>query len=239
MENQMKKMIVIIIAIIGLLLVSCSSDDKSDSKFHYKSISEMDTLHTSIVYENEYIQIINVELHQGEMIPAFESGGRLIYSLTDYDITMIENGNKTVKSWKFGDIHWHDHTNFSLENNDTLVAKFSIIKRTNVAIPKTETTFLGDDVTTHAEHVVKILDNDQFKVVRVTLAPGESIGQHTGIHRLYIPETDYYLVCQVGDVGDVELNHKIGDYRFFTPGSHGMKNAGETEAVYLLVSFKK
>ena len=233
----MKNLIVTMLALTCLLLSSCSKDESS--KFHGKTITDVDTLHTSITYENEYVRVVNVVLHPGEAIPAYGAGGRLIYSLSDYNITVTEDGNELVKHWSFGDIHWHDTTEFSLANNDSVDIKFSLIKRTEKQFPDVDIALLHDDVTSHSDKSFVLIENDQIKVVKVTLAPGDSLPKHAGINRLYIPQTSYDIICQVEDVGDVELQHEIGDYRFFQPGTHSIKNVGATEAVYLLVSFKK
>jgi hypothetical protein len=233
----LKTHVFVICALIGLLSISCSKDD--DSKFHYKTITDVDALHTTVVYENAYVKIVDIDLHPGEMIPAHDAGMCLTYSLSDYDVTVVEGEQRTVNHRNSGDVNWHDLATVSLENNDTVDVKFSIIRRTENDLPGFDLATLEDDVTEHSNQSVVLIENDRIKVVQITLAAGDSIPKHAGINRLYLPQSNYDIILQVDDVGNVELTHSVGDYRFFKPGAHGVTNIGNTEAVYLLVSFKQ
>lgn len=83
-----------------------------------------------------------------------------------------------------------------------------------------------------------LFDNDSFRVTEVRLAPGESIPFHEGIHRIIYSMSDYMLEYEAADTGLIERSFEAGEAHWHVPGTHMMRNIGDTEAYFLVVSYK-
>jgi len=83
-----------------------------------------------------------------------------------------------------------------------------------------------------------IFDDELFRVTEVTLGSGESIPSHDGIHRIIYSLSDYTLSYQTEETEAEERSFKAGDAHWHTPGTHSMENIGDTEARFLVVSYK-
>jgi len=79
-------------------------------------------------FDNSVFNITEVSLPQGENIPMHAGVNRIIYSLTDYQVMYeSEQVEKEEKSFKTGDIHWHEACAHALENTGSGEARFLVV----------------------------------------------------------------------------------------------------------------
>lgn len=123
----------IIPLILLMLFIAC--DKKSENKYHYQTINEIDSLHTAVVYENDYARVVKLDLHSNESIPMHNTEPRLVYVLNDYEITLNVDGKDTVLKRKKGEIHWHDRQSHGWTNTGDTTASCLIISRTKKPLP--------------------------------------------------------------------------------------------------------
>jgi quercetin dioxygenase-like cupin family protein len=79
-------------------------------------------------FDNEVFRLTEVTVPAGAKIPMHAGVNRIIYSLSDYQI-MYESGDEGTKekSFKRGDVHWHEACQHALENVGTTEAKFLVV----------------------------------------------------------------------------------------------------------------
>ncbi len=223
--------------IICLIAFGCGQEKKD--KFHYKTITEVDSLHVTTTYANDFVNVLKIELHEKEQIPAHSSKARLIYSMSDYSTMLIMGADSLAKEWQTGDVHWHDDAPHAIDNIGTTTAKFLAISRTDMELPGIDTTKQIDDLSKINSEAAQILfGNDILEVVRVNLSAGDEIISHYGINRLFYSESDLHLELTGESDLVVELTLQKGEIRWFLPSSQALKNMSENSAQFLIISFK-
>jgi quercetin dioxygenase-like cupin family protein len=99
---------------------------------------------------------------------------------------------------------------------------------------------IENDVSSVSSEFVKVLlDNDEFKLTEVTLPKGANIPIHSGINRIIYSLTDYQIMYESNKEAKVEKAFKTGDIHWHEACMHSLENLGQTEAKYLVVSYKK
>ena len=91
--------------------------------------SQQDAEHASIIFENEHVRLIDVNIASGESQPMHHGINRLIYSLNDYQIkyTSDKLGTKESKMTA-GDVHWHTADKHAVENVGESAAHYLIFE---------------------------------------------------------------------------------------------------------------
>jgi quercetin dioxygenase-like cupin family protein len=91
--------------------------------------SQIDTAHAYIVFENEQVRIIEVQLAANESQPEHNGINRMIYALTNYHIQYSSDtlGTKETKM-KAGDAHWHPADKHAVTNIGETAAHYLIFE---------------------------------------------------------------------------------------------------------------
>lgn len=118
--SHLKSIVTLFISVI--LLASCQSGTKNT-----ENKNETMKIKPKIIIDNEYAQVIKVTLNPGEELAEHDGEVRLVYSLSDYNIEWVENGeNLGTRTWKKGSIHIHEKGKHSAKNNGTTKADWIV-----------------------------------------------------------------------------------------------------------------
>ncbi len=79
-----------------------------------------------------------------------------------------------------------------------------------------------------------VFDNDYVKVLKVTLAPAESLQAHEGEKRLIYSLSDYSIDWVERGKNEGTRSWKKGNVHFHEAGSHAARNIGESTAEWLV-----
>lgn len=91
--------------------------------------SKLDTVHSSNVFENDHVRIIEVKIPVGDQQPMHQGVNRLIYSLTPYHIKYTSDKMETKESMmEAGDAHWHTADEHAVENIGASEAHYLIFE---------------------------------------------------------------------------------------------------------------
>ncbi|MDR9367194.1 MAG: hypothetical protein RI575_17805 [Balneolaceae bacterium] len=217
-----------------ILFTACTSKER-------KSIEkEQNQVQPETVFENDLARVVMVSLQPGQKLASHDGAERLIYSLTDYTIEWIVNGeSEGEKTWSTGDVHVHEADTHTAVNNGSERADWLALVRKTDEMPGTDMQSLEKDVNSLEDDFAEmIFDNESFRVTEVRLAPGESIPSHEGIHRIIYSMSDYMLEYEADNTGLIERSFEAGEAHWHVPGTHMMRNIGDTEAYFLVVSYK-
>jgi hypothetical protein len=125
------------------------------------------------------------------------------------------------------------------KNTGDTQAEWIVFTHKGKELPEFNVKDLENDVNAVASNFAsKIYDDEQFRVTEVKLPANESIPAHDGINRVIYSLSDYTLNYQIGDSEPFEKVFKNGEAHWHEPGKHALKNIGNTEAHYLVISFK-
>jgi quercetin dioxygenase-like cupin family protein len=230
------------VSLILLLCFSCGNEKKKTAEDEAtKEVPEMTEATPEVVFENDYSKVSKITLAQGEYLPTHEGENRIIYSLTDYTIDWEENGeNLGSKSWKKGDVHFHEAGTHAASNNSSAVAEWLVFTKKTTELPDCEENTLDNDVITVAPDFAEVrFENGIFKVTEVTLPKGEKIAPHSGVNRIVYSLSDYSLLYNSDEEGEEDNTFKVGDIHWHSACMHSLENSGETDANYLVISYKK
>jgi quercetin dioxygenase-like cupin family protein len=225
-----------------LIFSSCGNEKKEKSTNSENQTEEKITeVSPEVIFENDYAKVAKVSLAPGESQPAHEGENRVIYSLTDYSIDWKEKGKDLgTKTWKKGDAHFHEAGKHAATNNGTTTAEWLVFIKKSTDLPECGENKIENDVSSvSAEFVKVLLDNDEFKLAEVTLPKGASIPMHSGINRIIYSLTDFQIMYESNKDGKIEKTFKTGDIHWHEACMHSLENLGQTEAKYLVVSYKK
>jgi len=234
--------IIILSSAFMLVFSSCGSEKKEESTNSKNEVEEKITkVSPEVIFENDYTKVLKVSLAPGESQPTHNGENRVIYSLTDYSIDWKEQGEKLgTKSWKRGDTHFHKAGEHSAKNNGKTTAEWIVFTKKNADLPNCEQNTLENDVNSvSTEFANVLLDNDEFKITEVTLPKDASIPMHSGINRIIYSLSDYQIVYESDSQDKSEKQFKSDDIHWHEACQHALRNNGETDAKFLVVSYKR
>jgi len=240
--KTIKLSVLAIISFVLLSLSSCKNDKKTESKEPVKqeetAISEGEH---KIIFENVYAKVSKISLAPGQVQPIHQGGSRVIYALTNFSIDWEEQGKKLgTKTWKKGDVHFHDAGKHAAKNNGTTKAEWLVFTKKNKDLPDSGENTVENDVTSVSPDFSKSLfENEAFKITKVNLPKGESIPKHSGVNRIIYSLSDYTLNYKSDAKGKTDKAFKSGDMHWHEASQHALQNNGETEAKYLVISYKR
>jgi hypothetical protein len=195
---------------------------------------------TQVLYENDYVKVVEFNLNPGDKLPMHKGGSRVIYSLSDYTLKWNEGGKVTEKSWEKGEIHWHDALDHAAENIGETNANYMTMTRTDLKLPDAGDYTVEEDAgKKDQENSSVVFENDNVRVIEVNLPAGAAQEMHDGINRLIYSLNDYSINYASDKAEPKEMEMKSGEFHWHGADQHAVENIGETAANYLIFEFKK
>lgn len=195
----------------------------------------------TLLLQNDFVQVKKVVLQPGEKQDLHDGPARTIYSLTDYQIRWQENGrDEGTKTWRKGDVHWHEAGIHAAENIGNTPAEFLVVARTDTELPDCGDNTLDQDVQSVAPEKTEVLfDNAYVKVTRVDLQAGESIPRHAGINRVVLSLKDYEVAFTAEDQAEETNRFSAGDVHWHEACAHALRNVGEEDAAFVVFAVRQ
>jgi len=226
------KLYVIIPLVVLILLVSCEPAEED--------ILVLMPEKTQLLFENEYVRVLNITLEPGDKQPLHFGGNRLIYALGNYSIKYYRDDDATDIPWNEGGIHWHEAGKHAVENVGETIADYLVIERKATDLPvETDEIAETDIMIQDIEYTTAIFENDYAHVVRIHLPAGSLIPEHYGVNRLIYSLSDYTIRYTSEIKGTVETEFEASDIHWHSPGVHSVENIGDEGALFLIFSLKQ
>ena len=219
----------LIIASLCLVsIIGCSHSHKKHHRHH-------DKMMTSLLIKNDWIKVQKIELAPGKSREMHMGGPRIIVALSDYQLQFKEKGSEAVEeNWQRGQVHWHEGNPHAIANTGSTPARFLILTR------------LGDlphnDGTAHLDqkgHSPALLENDWVKVTEVNMKPGQQLPKHPGAIRAIVSLSDYEILYNSNCIKNRKSKFKSESVHLHEADEHSLKNIGTTDAIFVIVQFKK
>lgn len=190
----------------------------------------------TVVLEGPYATVTRFELQPGQAQSVHEGPDRVIYSLNDYALEWTEGGAEPVeKSWTAGEVHWHAAGPHAAKNAGEDVARYLVVARTAEPLPSVEGEAEPD--VSAGGHGTLLFENNNVRVVEVSLEPGQATPSHPGGHRVIYSLGDYTIRWTEGDAEPNEVKWEAGEAHWHDPAEHSVENVGQTPARYLVFTF--
>lgn len=237
----MKRNIIILSSIILLVLSSCGNEKKKETQNPNIQKEQVGTEVTpKVILENDYAIVEKISLAPGDFLPTHKGEKRIIYSLTDYALDWEENDKKLgIKKRKKGDVHVHEKGKHAAKNSGTTTAEWLVFIKKNKDLPECGDNTAENDVNSVSPNFAQtVFDNDDFKITEVILPKGKSIPSHSGINRLLYSLSDYELNYESDNKGKINKQFKINDIHWHEACTHSLSNDGDSNANFLVVSYK-
>lgn len=227
------------VAFAALSLVACTTAPSSPATQEAAALLAAAPAASSLLFENEFVRVTRVAVPAGASLPSHFGERRIIYSLSDYEISWAEEGEEAaLRKWFSGDVHFHEAGQHSLTNVGSTTAEFVVFERREADLPADSEKSLIDAQGASPETTELLFENDAFRILRVELPPGASQPVHDGRPRAIYTLSDYELEWLEDGQVLSSRKWKTGDVHWHPAGEHAAKNAGTTTARWLIVSFK-
>lgn len=226
--------------LLGIILLAAptANGQQTDTTAAVEDVEQATGEKAQRLFENEYAEVMRVELAPGDSLPRHEGGARVVYALGDYTIRFQQDGRDVERSFSQGDVHFHEAGVHTVENAGDSAAAFIIFERREAGLPSApaveEETGLGEEAPAKEE---ELLSNDAFEVHEVTLEPGQRLPDHTGYARIVHALSDYEVTFMQGGE-EATRSFSRGDVHFHEAGVHAIRNAGDGAAEFLVVELK-
>jgi hypothetical protein len=219
---------IIIAALCLLSIVSCSSKHKKHPHHHDKMMK-------SLLIKNDWIKVQKIELAPGKSRGMHHGGSRLIVALSDYQLQFEEEGSTAIeKSWKRGQVHWHEGKPHAIKNTGPTPARFLIITRLG-DLPHSE----GAAHLNKKGHSPALFENDWVKVTEANMKPGQQLPKHPGAIRAIVSMSDYEILYNSNCIKNRKSKFANESVHLHEADEHSLKNIGATDAHFLIIQFKK
>jgi quercetin dioxygenase-like cupin family protein len=229
MQNRTISLI-ILPALLILLMAACDRGEED--------ILLLMPDNTRLIYENEFIRVLNVMLEPGQAQPLHMGGNRLIYALSEYTIRYTQPEDITEMNWNRGGVHWHEKGMHAVENIGETTVEYLVIERKDTDLPVVDSPHPDiDEALAETGLAMEMFENAHARVCRIAIPPGESTPAHVSPHRLVYSLSDYTIRFTSEETGVVENEFSEGDMHWHPAGMHTVENIGQTEAVYMVFSF--
>ena len=226
-----------------LALVGCSEPPQEPATTQEPatdSASESSNTPKAMIFENDYVKVMEIDLKPGEELPLHKGDPRAVYSLSDYKIRWTEGGETSEKEWKEGDAHWHDAIEHAVENIGDNDARFLVVARREKELPETGDYDISQDASVKdSEHSKLVFENEHVRVIKTVIPPQTSQVTHQGVNRLVYALSDYEIKYTSDTAGTKQTKLAAGSAHWHEADEHSVENVGATPAEFLIFAFKK
>jgi hypothetical protein len=192
------------------------------------------------VFANEWVAVARVDLPPGELIPPHDAGVRYALPLSDFTLSVIDNGVEEIVHMVPGEIATWPAGRLSFSNVDDSEGEFLMIERGAVETsPELETLAIPDVAVDMERHGTVLLDDDNVLVVDTRLDQLTDDPLPPNLPLLVVALSDCDLEFEGAAVSDVENVMKAGEAVWLPAGYNLVSNVGEAEAYAVVFGFRK
>jgi len=191
--------------------------------------------HRETLFSNPYVEAYRIILAPGEAQSLHAGKQRIIYSLSDYTIRWTEEGETTSKSWREGDVHYHEALEHAAENTGNTIADFLVVARTDTPLPEAASD--SDASAVAGGYAALIAEPANARVLRVALPAGARQPLHAGAPRLVYSLNDYSVSFMTPEDEVLNAELESGELHWHDAGPHAVENTGDDTARFVIFAF--
>jgi hypothetical protein len=232
----MKQLIyTIITGLVILSLASCGDEIDTETA---ENVLAAAPGYTDVILDNDYVQVIEVDLDDGDRIPTHEADGHIEYALSSYEVEIRHGEEKTTETFGTGSVRWRDDGTYAVKNTGDTDAKYLIISRKETDLPEYDPEILNQDVSTMQNiNSANLLDNEHVRAVEIILNPGEMLGGHSCANRILYSLTDFEATYRPSQLERFDTTFTANGLNWYEAGAHSLHNIGKTPAHFVVFEF--
>ncbi|MCC6859624.1 MAG: hypothetical protein IT158_13730 [Bryobacterales bacterium] len=218
-------------AALALVCFSCG-DSEPVSSGPVSDIVKAAPDRAKLLLENEQLLVMQFTLASQAELPMHEGRDRVVYSLSDYKLQFIpQDGTPVVRDFRKGDAHWHSSGMHSVKNIGPIPAEFLVVARKAPNPTPGVTSNLAELAPASAKVV---FENQDAKVLEVSLKPGEKQPVHNGAARLVYSLTPARVRFTAGKES-TEHEYAAGAVHYHAGGPHRVENLSKEPIRYVVI----
>ena len=225
------------IKLCGVLLAGCLVGVPASAKdvvLDFERLAAAHPAQVEILFENDYVWVTRVKLAPGEGLPMHASGKRFVYPLSDYDVLYIANYEPEQMSRRKQEAHFHPAEDHALQNRGKTTVDFVEVILKPTPRPASRATAPCEVAKESPKNANVAFENNDGRVVEVTLGPGETLASHFGGNRVVYSLSDYQI-----RMGESEIRFRSGQAHWHDACEHQVENTGQTTARFLVFELKR
>ena len=196
----------------------------------------------SVPIENDQVRVVDVTVQPHEKTRLHEHKINRVMIYLDSGSQHFEYQGKSSAdlSWRAGEPKWSPaagmHTAEITSDRQIRIIEIELKKPAGGHSPVSSL----DPVRIDPKHYRTEIENDQVRVVRVKIGPGETAPMHEhSLNRVtvYLTPQDFQVTGADGKI--VSATHKAGDVSWGNPSKHSEKNVGKQPFEVLMVELKR
>ena len=220
----------VLIAVVALA-ISCGPADQPAAVTVQDDIVKAAQDRARLLLENDHLSAVMFTLPPQSELPMHRGGDRVVYSLSDYKLQFRpEAGEPVVRDFRQGEAHWHTAGAHAIRNVGATNAEYLVVTRKGANPTAGVTSNLAE---LKPEQARVILENQDAKVIDVSLKPGEAQPMHKGAARLIYSMTPLNLKF-ASAAGKSESAYSAGEVHYHPGGDHQVANVSKEPARYII-----
>lgn len=184
-----------------------------------------------VLLENDSVSVVLFTLPPQGQLPEHEGLDRLVYSLSDYKLQFLRQvGEPEIKDFRKGDVHWHPAGRHAIRNVGPITAEYLVVSRKGENPTPGVTSNLAELMPDKAK---VIFENQEAKVIEVSLEPGDKQPVHVAASRVAYSLTPAKLKFTSGEQS-TETAYAAGEAHWHDGGEHEVECLSEEPVRYIV-----
>ncbi|GAB4423943.1 MAG: hypothetical protein OHK0039_40810 [Bacteroidia bacterium] len=224
------------------LVAACRTGDSSQTI----SLSDLPSLapdRVSMIFHNDYVEVLEVNLRAGTLLPAFDDRAFLLYAIDEGVLQMQADKQEPEQRLARGDARWMPEGRYAISNDQSSATRFLIVLRKAPGLPGHIDEVPADFSETVADWATVPLDNEYLRVIDLRIPPSATTPateSRNGL--LYALNTFQLRGPGPADEATQQVPPRAyapGDIAWFDRGVQQFGNAGPAEAHFVIFAFKQ
>lgn len=220
----------LLIALVTLA-VACGPAEKPAEVAVQEDIVKTAPDRARLLLENDHLAAALFTLPAQAELPMHRGGDRVVYSLSDYRLQFRpQDGEPVVRMFRQGEAHWHPAGAHAIRNIGATKAEYLVVTRKTANPTAGITSNLAE---LKPEQARVVFENQDVKVIDVSLKPGETQPMHKGAGRLVYSLTPMQLKFVSGGQKS-QSAYSAGEAHYHQGGDHQVANLSKEPAHYVI-----
>jgi len=191
-----------------------------------------------LLFENEYVTVVEIELESGDRLPTWECGDHTVYSLSSYEMEVKSGSESAREKFNQGSAFWREAGTYSLKNVGRSDARYIIVTRKTAEFPDFKPLDPDGDIIAVAwDNSIVLLNNETLRVAEVILNPGQRLPGHSSVNRIVYSLTSYEMTCRFDQIERSDIGFEEGDVNWYAAGPCSMVNNSDSPARFVVFEF--
>lgn len=218
------KSAILSLVVLGVVLWTAGCGDEAAAPAFVEDIAKAAPDNVKLLLENDHLKVSKFTVPSQVELPMHRGEDRVVYSITDYRLRLLRPDVPPSDAvHRAGQAHWHPAGTHGVKNIGPIAAEYLVIERKTSNPTPGVTSNLAELVPDKARIV---FENEQTKVIEVSLNPGDKLPPHTAASRLvYSPTAARLRYTAAG--GTTEEDLAAGAVHFHDGGEHQVENLSD------------